>query len=84
LIEVIKVQSLFRTKLDLVHLPFQDAAAGNFGRGNALTLNPRVLEIPQKALSNFWSQCKSRVGISQNLSELLLDHLADKRFQLLD
>ncbi|SPE25078.1 hypothetical protein SBA2_250014 [Acidobacteriia bacterium SbA2] len=57
---------------------------GHFGHGDVFTRGLRLLEIPQKAFSNFWSECYSRVGISQNLAELFLDYLTDKRLQLLD
>ncbi len=80
LVEFFKVPGRSGAKFDLIHLPFQAPAAGQFSRGNILALFLRILKIPQKAFSNFRSQSKTCVGITQNLAQRFLDDLADKRF----
>jgi hypothetical protein len=84
LVEVVKVLGRSRAKLDLIHLPFQAPASGQFSRGNIHAFSLRLLEIPQKAFPNFGPKSKTCVGVSQNFTELLLDYFPDKCLEFLD
>ena len=82
LIEALKFLGRLRAEFDSVHLPFHAPAAGQFGRWNILAVSPRLLEVLQKAISNFGPNSQTCVRIGQQLAQLFLNNVADEGLQI--
>ncbi len=71
-------------KLYLLHLPFQAQAAGNLCRSNTFSISLRILKLLREASLNLGSKSQAGIRVREQLTELLLNHLSDHRFKLVN